>query len=69
MAAAALLAFAIVRPQGLPRPVWTWHDRAANSPHAKERRMTDTSISLSELIEISEDGGAFYEEAAQKVKD
>ena len=31
--------------------------------------MTDTSNSLSDLIEISEDGGAFYEEAAQKVKD
>ena len=69
MAAAALLAFAIVRPQGLPFPVWTWHDRAAIEPHAKERRMTDTSNSLSDLIEISEDGGAFYEEAAQKVKD
>ena len=31
--------------------------------------MTDTSNSLSDLIEISEDGFAFYEEAAQKVKD
>jgi len=31
--------------------------------------MTDTSNSLSDLIEISEDGGAFYEEAAQKAKD
>ena len=31
--------------------------------------MTDTSNSLSDLIEISEDGTAFYEEAAQKVKD
>lgn len=31
--------------------------------------MTDTSSSLSDLIEISEDGSAFYEEAAQKVKD
>ena len=31
--------------------------------------MTDTTNSLSDLIEISEDGGAFYEEAAQKVKD
>ena len=69
MATAALHAFAIVRPQGLPFPVWTWHDRAAIEPHAKERRMTDTSNSLSDLIEISEDGGAFYEEAAQKVKD
>jgi len=31
--------------------------------------MTDTSSSISDLIEISEDGIAFYEEAAQKVKD
>ena len=31
--------------------------------------MTDTSNSLSDLIEISEDGTAFYEEAAQKAKD
>jgi uncharacterized protein (TIGR02284 family) len=31
--------------------------------------MTDTTNNLSDLIEISEDGGAFYEEAAQKVKD
>lgn len=31
--------------------------------------MTDTTSSLSDLIEISEDGFAFYEEAAQKVKD
>ena len=31
--------------------------------------MTDTSNSLSDLIEISEDGGAFYVEASQKVKD
>jgi uncharacterized protein (TIGR02284 family) len=31
--------------------------------------MTDTTSSLSDLIEISEDGTAFYEEAAQKVKD
>jgi uncharacterized protein (TIGR02284 family) len=38
-------------------------------PHAKERRMTDTTNNLSDLIEISEDGIAFYEEAAQKVKD
>lgn len=31
--------------------------------------MTDTSSSISDLIDISEDGTAFYEEAAQKVKD
>lgn len=31
--------------------------------------MTDTTNSISDLIEISEDGMAFYEEAAQKVKD
>lgn len=31
--------------------------------------MTDTTSSISDLIEISEDGTAFYEEAAQKVKD
>ena len=31
--------------------------------------MTDTTSSLSDLIEISEDGFAFYEEASQKVKD
>ena len=31
--------------------------------------MTDTTNNLSDLIEISEDGTAFYEEAAQKVKD
>lgn len=31
--------------------------------------MTDTTNSISDLIEISEDGIAFYEEAAQKVKD
>lgn len=31
--------------------------------------MTDTTNSISDLIEISEDGTAFYEEAAQKVKD
>lgn len=31
--------------------------------------MTDTTSNLSDLIEISEDGFAFYEEAAQKVKD
>ena len=31
--------------------------------------MTETTNSLSDLIEISEDGTAFYEEAAQKVKD
>lgn len=31
--------------------------------------MTDTTSSLPDLIEISEDGFAFYEEAAQKVKD
>jgi uncharacterized protein (TIGR02284 family) len=31
--------------------------------------MTDTSTHLTDLIEISEDGYAFYEEAAQKVKD
>lgn len=31
--------------------------------------MTDTTNNLSDLIEISEDGIAFYEEAAQKVKD
>ena len=30
--------------------------------------MTDTTNSISDLIEISEDGIAFYEEAAQKVK-
>src|SRR5687768_12991114 len=45
------------------------NDRAATSTHAKERRMTETTNSLSDLIEISEDGTAFYEEAAQKVKD
>jgi uncharacterized protein (TIGR02284 family) len=38
-------------------------------PYAKERRMTDTTNSISDLIDISEDGMAFYEEAAQKVKD
>ncbi len=31
--------------------------------------MTDTTNSISDLIEISEDGFAFYEEAALKVKD
>ena len=31
--------------------------------------MTETTNSLSDLIEISEDGTAFYEEVAQKVKD
>jgi uncharacterized protein (TIGR02284 family) len=31
--------------------------------------MTDTTSNLSDLIEISEDGFAFYEDAAQKVKD
>jgi uncharacterized protein (TIGR02284 family) len=31
--------------------------------------MTDTTNSLADLIEISEDGIAFYEDAAQKVKD
>ena len=31
--------------------------------------MTDTTTYLSDLIEISEDGTAFYEEAAQEVKD
>ena len=31
--------------------------------------MTDTTSNISDLIEISEDGFAFYEEAAQKVKD
>jgi uncharacterized protein (TIGR02284 family) len=31
--------------------------------------MTDTTNSISDLIEISEDGFAFYEEAASKVKD
>ena len=55
--------------RGPPPPGLGSGTTALPIPYAKERRMTDTTNSISDLIEISEDGMAFYEEAAQKVKD